>query len=155
MPSRELWWNLATIITIDRLDFPVKIHGQVDRVDELNGVTRIIDYKTGLVADANLKVPDFTKIREEKYHKALQVLLYAFCYTKSKKYDFNTPLEAGIISFKNLKNGFLSTNFSASRTKEHSITEEKLAEFIEEIKAILLEIYDVKIPFIEPADLKY
>jgi hypothetical protein len=147
--------NLAAIIQIDGFDFPIKIHGQVDRVDELNGVTRIIDYKTGMVADMNLKVPDFTKIRADKYHKAIQVLLYAFLYTKSKKHDFSTPLEAGIISFKNLKSGFLSTNFSASRTKEHLITEDKLAEFIEEIKAILTEIYAIEVPFIEPADLKY
>ena len=147
--------NLATIIEVEGLDFPIKIHGQVDRVDELNGVTRIIDYKTGMVAAANLKVPNFTKIRDEKYHKAIQVLLYAFLYTKNKKYEFNKPLEAGIVSFKNLKSGFLATNFSSSRTKDHSITEEKLAEFMEEIKLYLIEIYDLETPFIEPPDLKY
>ena len=147
--------NLAATISVKGLDFPIKIHGQVDRVDELNGITRIIDYKTGMVADTNLKVPDFTKIREEKYHKAIQVLLYAYLFTKSKNHNFNAPLEAGIISFKNLKSGFLSTNFSASRAKEHSITEEKLAEFIEEIKLMIQEIYDINIPFIEPSDLKY
>lgn len=147
--------TLAATIAIEGLDFPVKIHGQVDRVDELNGVTRIIDYKTGMVADANLKVPDFTKIRDEKYHKAIQVLLYAYLYSKGKNHNFNSPLEAGIISFKNLKSSFLSTNFSASRIKDHSITEERLTEFIEEIKLMILEIYDINIPFIEPADLKY
>ena len=147
--------NLAATILVDGLDFPVKIHGQVDRVDELNGVTRIIDYKSGMVSSTNLKVPDFSNIRDEKYHKAVQVLLYAFLYTKNKKYDFNKPLEAGIISFKNLKNGFLSTNFSASRTKDSLITEAKLAEFIEEIKSFLIEMYDLETPFIEPPNLKY
>ena len=142
--------NLATIIEVEGLDFPIKIHGQVDRVYELNGVTRIIDYKTGMVAAANLKVPNFTKIRDEKYHKAIQVLLYAFLYTKNKKYEFNKPLEAGIVSFMNE-----TTNFSSSRTKDHSITEEKLAEFMEEIKLYLIEIYDLETPFIEPPDLKY
>ena len=147
--------NLAATIRVDGLDFPIKIHGQVDRVDELNGVTRIIDYKSGMVSSTNLKVPTFSNIRDEKYHKAVQVLLYAFLYTKSTNYDFNKPLEAGIISFKNLKNGFLSTNFSASRTKDTLITEEKLAEFIEEIKLFLIEIYDLETPFIEPPNLKY
>ena len=147
--------NLAATILVDGLDFPIKIHGQVDRVDELNGVTRIIDYKSGMVSSTNLKVPDFSNIRDEKYHKAVQVLLYAFLYTKNKKYDFNKPLEAGIISFKNLKNGFLSTNFSASRTKDSLITEAKLAEFIEEIKSFLIEMYDLETPFIEPPNLKY
>ena len=147
--------NLAATIEVEGLNFPIKIHGQVDRVDELNGVTRIIDYKSGMVASTNLKVPDFSKIRDEKYHKAIQVLLYAFLYTKSKKHDFNKPLEAGIISFKNLKSGFLSTNFSTSRAKDHLITEEKLEEFIEEIKSFLVEMYDLETPFIEPPNLKY
>jgi hypothetical protein len=147
--------NLAATIEVEGLNFPIKIHGQVDRVDELNGVTRIIDYKSGMVSSTNLKVPTFSKIRDEKYHKAIQVLLYAFLYTKSKKYDFSKPLEAGIISFKNLKSGFLSTNFSTSRAKDHLITEEKLEEFIGEIKSFLIEIYDLETPFIEPPNLKY
>lgn len=147
--------NLAATIRVDGLDFPIKIHGQVDRVDTLNGVTRIIDYKSGMVSSTNLKVPTFSNIRDEKYHKAIQVLLYAFLYTKSTNYDFNTPLEAGIISFKNLKSSFLSANFSTSRTKDTLITAEKLEAFMDEIKSFLLEMYKLETPFIEPPNLKY
>lgn len=148
--------TLATKITIEGLDFPIKLHGQVDRVDELNGVLRIIDYKTGMVQSANLKVPEFDILRDEKYLKAIQVLLYAFCYTNSKNYDFKKPLQAGIYSFKNLKSGFLPINFSSNfRSPNYAITQEKLEEFITELKTYLLEIYSIDIPFIEPPDLKY
>lgn len=148
--------NIATEITIEGIDFPIKIHGQVDRVDELNGVLRIIDYKTGMVSSANLRVLDFEKLREKEQYKAIQVLLYAYLYTKSKKYNFNFPLKAGIYSFKNLNNGFLSINFAAPRkTPETTITEEKLDKFITEIKSYIKEIYTLDIDFIEPADLKY
>jgi len=148
--------DIETTITVEGINFPIKIHGKVDRVDELNGVTRIIDYKTGMVDQGNLKANDFTKFREDKYHKAVQVLLYAFLYIKDKNYDFNNPLEAGIISFKNLKKGFLAINFSKIRSKnDQVITEERLEEFMAEIKNILLEIYNIEIPFIEPTDLKY
>ncbi len=109
-----------------------------------------------MVDQGNLKANDFTKFREDKYHKAVQVLLYAFLYIKDKNYDFNNPLEAGIISFKNLKKGFLAINFSKIRSKnDQVITEERLEEFMAEIKNILLEIYNIEIPFIEPTDLKY
>ncbi|WP_299014429.1 PD-(D/E)XK nuclease family protein [uncultured Polaribacter sp.] len=148
--------NLAAEIKIDGIDFPVKIHGQVDRVDELNGVLRIIDYKTGMVTNANLKVPDFNNLRDDKHLKAIQVLLYAYLYTKNKNYNFTQPLQAGIYSFKNMNSGFLPINFSGNyRQPEVEITQEKLEDFIEEIKTYILEIYNPEINFIEPADLKY
>ena len=148
--------NLATEIAIDGIDFPIKIHGQVDRVDELNGVLRIIDYKTGMVSAGDLKVPDFEKLREKEQYKAIQVLLYGYLYTKSKKYTFNKPLEAGIYSFKNLNSGFLPVNFSSNyRKPDVEITEEKLEEFMSEIKTYIKEMYTLDVDFIEPADLKY
>ncbi|MFK8058927.1 MAG: PD-(D/E)XK nuclease family protein [Polaribacter sp.] len=148
--------NLSTEIQIDGIDFPIKLHGQVDRVDELNGVLRIIDYKTGMVTNGNLRVPDFENLRDEKHLKAIQVLLYAYLYTKSKKHDFNQPLEAGIYSFKNLNSGFLPINFSSNyRKSDVEITKEKLEDFIDEIKTYIQEIYSLETDFIEPADLKY
>ena len=148
--------TLAAEIKIDGIDFPIKIHGQVDRVDELNGVTRIIDYKTGMVHALNLKLTDFEDIRELKYHKAIQVLLYAFLYTQNTNFDFSKPIEAGIFSFKNLKSGFLSMNFSSNyRSPDNAISQEKLDEFMEEIKTILLEMYNKEISFLEPLDLPY
>jgi len=148
--------NLSAEITIEGIDFPVKLHGQVDRVDELNGVLRIIDYKTGMVSSTNLRVPEFENLRDEKHLKAIQVLLYAYLFTKSKNYNFTQPLEAGIYSFKNLNSGFLPIDFALPRKKpETSITAEKLEEFITELKIYIQEIYNPEIDFIEPADLRY
>ena len=148
--------NLFAEITIEGIDFPVKLHGQVDRVDELNGVLRIIDYKTGMVSSANLRVPEFENLRDEKHLKAIQVLLYAYLFTKSKNYNFTQLLEAGIYSFKNLNSGFLPIDFALPRKKpETNITPEKLEEFITELKTYIKEIYNPEIDFIEPADLRY
>lgn len=147
---------LATEIMVEGIDFPIKIHGKVDRIDELNGVVRIIDYKTGMVEAAKLKATDYTNIRDLKHHKAIQVMLYAFLYTKTNNFDFSNNLEAGIISFKNLNAGFLKMNFSSNyRTPDNQITEEKLADFMDEIKTFLIEIYNPEADFIEPADLPY
>ncbi|MDB4036975.1 PD-(D/E)XK nuclease family protein, partial [Polaribacter sp.] len=148
--------NLAAEITIEGIDFPVKLHGQVDRVDELNGVLRIIDYKTGMVSSTNLRVTEFENLRDEKHLKAIQVLLYAYLFTKSKNYNFTQPLEAGIYSFKNLNSGFLPIDFALPRKKpETNITEEKLDQFITELKIYIKEIYNPEIDFTEPADLRY
>jgi len=135
--------DLEATITIDGFDFPIKLRGQVDRIDQLNGVTRIIDYKTGNVTAANLKVSDLSLIGEEKYSKAIQVLLYAFLYSQNFE---STKLEGGIISFKNLKGGFLKVDFDK---KEHEITSEKIDEFLISIKNLIKEIFNPEIPFTE------
>jgi ATP-dependent helicase/nuclease subunit B len=148
--------NLSAEIEIDGIDFPIKIHGNVDRVDELNGEIRIIDYKSGMVQSSELKVLDFEQLRAKEQYKAIQVLLYGYLFTKSKNYDSSKTLKAGIFSFKNLNQGFLSINFSSNyRTPDYTITQEKLEEFLVEIKAYIKEIYNPAIDFIEPPDLKY
>ena len=143
-------------IEIEGINFPVKLHGEVDRVDELNGVTRIIDYKTGMVKTTDLKVVDLELINDFKYTKAIQVLLYSFLYTKNKKFNFNKPIEAGIYSFKNLKNGFLKLNFSSNyRTPDNLVTEEKIEEFMSQLKELIKEIYNKEKSFLEPNDLPF
>ena len=148
--------NLSTEIEIEGINFPIKIHGNVDRVDELNGEIRIIDYKSGMVQGAELKVLDFEKLREKEQYKAIQVLIYAYLYSKENKFNFSKNLKAGIFSFKNLNNGFLAINFSSNfRKPDTAITQEKLEEFMTKLKEYIKEIYNSEIPFIEPADLKY
>lgn len=147
--------NYAPIIHVEGIDVPIKIHGQVDRVDELNGVTRIIDYKTGMVTAAELKITDFEKLRDYKYSKAIQVLLYAFMYMQTEG-AIDKPIQAGIYSFKNLKNGFLQLNFSEKRGgQDNEVNQERIDLFMEQVKILLQEIFNKELPFIEPADLPY
>lgn len=143
--------ELSTKITVDGIQFPIKIHGKVDRIDELNGIIRVIDYKTGFVKSSDLKVTDLPNItNDDTYSKAIQVLLYAFLYSRNQKFDSSKPIEAGVISFRNLREGFLKINFSTARnTSENRITEIKLDEYIVSIKELLQEIYNPKIDFVE------
>lgn len=142
--------NLSAEINIEGIDFPIKIHGKVDRIDKVDGITRIVDYKTGLVTSTQLKMSDFSKMSDDyKYTKALQVMLYAFLYYQENNFDFSQPIEAGIISFKNLNNGFLKMNFAKGRGKEHQITQEKMNEFLVELKRIIAEIFNPEVPFKE------
>lgn len=144
---------LSAQLEIKNLDFPVKLHGIIDRIDEVDGVTRIVDYKTGLVTSAQLKAADFSILSTDyKYTKALQVMLYTYLYSQENKFDFSNPIEAGIISFKNLNNGFLKMNFAEGRGKDYLITDDKMNEFIIELKRILIEIFNSEKPFLENQD---
>jgi hypothetical protein len=69
-----------------------------------------------------------------------------------KKNRIQLPIEAGIISFKNLGAGFLKfgkKESSHSRTKDQMITEETLIDFETQLKNLILEICNPKIDFIE------
>jgi hypothetical protein len=123
---------------------PIKLKGKIDRIDEVDGVLRIIDYKTGKVESSNLIVKDWENlVSEESNSKSFQVLFYAFMYVKNKNINFNTQnIESGIISFKNLKSGFMRINRS-------TINQEILDKFLIQLDKLLLEIYNEKIPFTE------
>ncbi|MCF6180561.1 PD-(D/E)XK nuclease family protein [Lutibacter sp.] len=151
----EIETDLASEIQIKGINYSIKIIGTADRIDELNGVVRIVDYKTGKVISSDLKLPDFSMIKDNyKYTKAMQVMLYSFLYKQTFKKN-NSPMESGIISFKNLNEGFLKINFAAGRSKDYEVTDEKIADFMIEIKEIIKAILNPKNPFIENLDLPF
>lgn len=129
------------------LPFPVLIKGNVDRIEERNGTIRIIDYKTGKVEKSSVTLKTWKGLTEEiKNDKIIQVLAYAFMYEKRAN---SKPIEAGIISFKNLKSGFLPFNFKEEKDSEYVINETVMANYLEQIVLLLKEILDVAVPFEE------
>ncbi|MCM4165503.1 MULTISPECIES: PD-(D/E)XK nuclease family protein [unclassified Arenibacter] len=137
-------------IHVPGLDFPVVLKGKLDRIDEKDGVIRIIDYKTGSVTSSQVEIVDWEDvIRDYNYSKAFQLLCYALMYDHIKPI---ASLEAGIISFKNLGSGLLKYGLKekkGSRIKDNSITQETIAHFMGSIKTLIYEIGDPQVPFIE------
>ena len=151
----DLEVDLSANIEVEGIDFPIKLIGQADRIDKLDGVLRIIDYKTGKVEQSSLNLVSKTKndwdliTKEYKYSKAFQVLLYGYMYAKTNNISFeNQEIESGIISFKNLKAGFMKINKS-------SITNKDMQTFEIELKNLLSEIFNKDIPFIENENLPF
>lgn len=142
-------------ITLDipELAFPVKLTGKVDRVDEFNGTTRIIDYKTGKVEQNKVEIVNWEDITTDydKYSKSFQVLCYALMMQQT--IGLTNAVEAGIISFKNLQSGFLKfatkDRAGAYAKKDTLITNETLESFQIELTKLILEICNLDVDFIE------
>ncbi|MDQ6471360.1 PD-(D/E)XK nuclease family protein [Flavobacterium sp. LHD-80] len=129
------------------LPFPVLIKGNVDRIEQRNGKIRIIDYKTGKVEKANVVLKTWNGLTKElKNDKIIQVLAYAFMFEKEAG---AMPIEVGIISFKNLKSGFLPFGFKEEKELDMVVSKEILDLYLQEIVLLLNEIFDVAIPFEE------
>ena len=137
---------------IEKLSKTVMLTGKVDRVDQYNGTTRIIDYKTGRVASSKVEIVDWEAILTDynKYSKSFQILMYAYMMCKLSM--ISLPVEAGIISFKNLSSGlikFATKPTNNSRTKNYTITQDTLDAFEIELEKLIVEIYDLNIDFKE------
>ncbi len=128
------------------LPFPVLIKGNVDRIEERNGITRIIDYKSGKVEKNNVSLKTWSGLTDEvKNDKIIQVLSYAFMY---EPYT-NKSIEAGIISFKNLKNGFLPFSFKEYKSANTFIDKKILDNYSDQIIILLNQILNSEVSFIE------
>ncbi|AXT18705.1 PD-(D/E)XK nuclease family protein [Flavobacteriaceae bacterium AU392] len=149
----EIETDLQIPISIPELNFPITVNGKVDRVDEFNGKLRIIDYKSGKVEQGKVEIVNWEDITTDydKYSKSFQILMYAFMMHKRKSLNF--PIEVGIISFKNLNAGFLKfakkDRLGAHAKKDFNITSETLDAFYNELKALIIEICNPNIDFIE------
>ena len=129
------------------LPYDIAIQGTVDRIENRNGILRIIDYKTGKVEDKNLKLTTWADLTLEiKNDKIIQILCYAFML--QSEYG-HTDMEAGIISFKNLNAGFLPFTFVDNKVKTTIISKEILDSFTDEIVVVLNQILDQAIDFQE------
>ncbi|WP_339649727.1 PD-(D/E)XK nuclease family protein [uncultured Salegentibacter sp.] len=144
--------TLKSEIRIEHLDFPIFMRGKVDRVENADGITRIIDYKTGKVTQDKIEIVDWEDLASDydKYSKSFQVLAYTKMMQDQSSIDL--PVEAGIISFKNLKSGFLKfgkKDKPRTQDKETAIKKEILGAFEIELKKLITEICDPEIPFKE------
>ncbi|MEC7769857.1 MAG: PD-(D/E)XK nuclease family protein [Bacteroidota bacterium] len=133
-------------ITVPGIDFPIKLKGTLDRVDEFDGTVRIIDYKTGKVEAKNVKITDWEAlITDYDKSKAFQLLCYAYLY--SKKYG-TSDVQAGIISFKHLGKGL----FPFSEDKDTRIHADTLATFENFLFRLISEICNEAVPLTEKID---
>jgi ATP-dependent helicase/DNAse subunit B len=128
----------------------VNFKGSIDRIDMINGTTRIIDYKSG-TGDLNFKEMEFLfdSSRDKRPKPILQVFIYAFFYNMIHPGKLLSP---GIY--------FLRTsfqNFSSTVTYDkHEINDATV--YFDEFEALLNEkveeLFNKNIPFTQTENPK-
>ncbi|MCH4831486.1 PD-(D/E)XK nuclease family protein [Flavobacterium columnare] len=143
----KLETTLLVEIQDPRLPYIVKLSGNVDRIEVRNNTVRIIDYKTGKVEANALKITLWDGLTTDlKNEKIIQLLCYALMYQKELN-EF--PLEVGIISFKNMKAGFMPFGLKVEKEVKTQITTEILESFKTELIQLILLILNQEIAFEE------
>ena len=143
--------DLAKTISLDvkGKNIDIRIGGSADRIDLVENTVRLIDYKTGAVNVADLKITKNKKdgskdkwplMFEDKLDKAFQLMMYAWMYweEKPKVYGLETSISA-------LK--LHSANLPLSIYKETLISEESINRFGDDLKGLIGDIFDKNIAF--------
>ena len=118
-----------------------KIRGKIDRIDEINGKLRVIDYKSGKkLYKGDLEIKEISEIRNEKGIFNLQLLFYMVGIYKEIKAKF---IKSGIICLKNTNDGVLEGIFEG----KDILSAENIMSFEKELITIVNEILDKNIMF--------
>ena len=141
-------------------------YGRTDRIDQFDGLTRVIDYKTGHVNGSDLKVPvrhhdennlDYLKKIPEK---ALQLLLYKYMFLKEHPTITPEQVSASIHGLK-YANAIEFNLTKATPTKSDTDADTAFLEdanFIHDMEAMLAAVVDemlnTNIPFVQAEDDK-
>nr|WP_255709839.1 PD-(D/E)XK nuclease family protein [Pontibacter harenae] len=123
--------TLAAVLPVQVGDeeIMVRVAGKADRIDLTGNELRVIDYKTGKVEKSQLVVKpeevDLHFTTDPKYDKARQLWLYQYILQRTLQQSPETVLQnaphvvpqsitpkSGILSFRNLDAGVLSSEFN-------------------------------------------
>lgn len=140
----------------DKVDFKFKangveqtiiLHGIIDRIDRKNGITRIVDYKTGSDVLRYSNLADVFDTNSNKQNKALiQTLFYTYVFERANAIR---EVEPNLYSIRNMrKEGTFfiegKEKLKLNGAKLESIKE----EFIGFLEAKLAELFDESQPFV-------
>ena len=118
-----------------------KIRGKIDRIDEIDGEIRLIDYKSGKkLFKGDLTIKNSEELREEKGIYNLQLLVYMIGISRELG---GVPMRSGIINLKNMKDGFLEGKFNGICT----LNEENLENYKSEVVLLIKDILNNKNEF--------
>ena len=128
--------DFTTPFTFNGID-AVYLYGIIDRVDRLNGMTRIVDYKTGKVEERKpASIEDF--FTDPKFKASFQTFYYGYLYNRKYASEKITtglyPLQKFSSGMKYYKDG-------------EPIASEEFAEFENQLSIIIAGIFDAAVPF--------
>jgi hypothetical protein len=129
--------------------------GNVDRIDKIGGVTRIVDYKTGTVSESVSSISDlFIDDRKKDPDAWLQTLLYCEAYLVANP---GSNVRPSVYKIKKLNaSGFADKLKLKPRNAEISIDDYSIVrdEFIDGIKVLIHTIFSEDEPFVKTKDAR-
>lgn len=154
MVSLEDFYTAQFPVHTEKRSFKINIGGKIDRVDEVDGVIRVIDYKTGKDKKAISSIPDlFWPEYPHKHHSpGMQVLLYGWLY--QEKYPQEKDVMLGLYYFRSMfeKQYNPVLQMGSGRTKTPVVYQQVQEQYFQELHGKLAELFDESVPFVQTDD---
>ncbi len=145
--EKEVIYKLKIPLKNEEISFRIK--GRIDRIDEKDGIIRIIDYKTG-----NYELKKFDERNPDEYFNRLisdaeykdnfQAFFYGYFYWKNNE---GKKINVGIYPIKKILNGL-------DKLKKDYIEIEEFLMFEYNLRKLFSGIYDSDVAFIQTEDEK-
>lgn len=135
----------------------VKLKGNIDRVDEKDGIVRMLDYKTGSDKIDFFSLEALLMVHGEKLNKgALQTLLYALMF--SKTHPEYARFEPALVVLRGMNKAGNENVRLRDKTEGVEVSAENIHHYLTQVedgvKMVLEEIFDKEIPFNQTNDLR-
>jgi hypothetical protein len=138
------------------LQIEVLTGGKIDRIDTVNGVIRVVDYKTGTVSDSVNSISDlFIDDRKKDVDGWLQTLLYCEAYRSSKPGSIVFP---SVYKIRKLNSEVLFDRLKLKTGSRIDVVvdnyETVREEFLLGLKVLISTIFNYDEPFVKTADAR-
>jgi hypothetical protein len=130
--------------------------GKIDRIDTLNGITRIVDYKTGIVSEYINSIDElFADDRKKDSDAWLQTLLYSEAYLASVP---GASVRPSVYKIKKLSSESIADKLrlkTGSRSEIYVENYETVrSDFLSGLTGLVEKIFDDNEPFVKTTDLR-
>lgn len=126
-------------VVVEGVNRTLVLKGLIDRIDEKDGVIRVVDYKTGYINRGFKSLKElFVSCGKDRNPTALQTFFYSWLFYKNTG-EFPSPC---VYHLKEIANEVVAEfKMGESRKKEHFIFEEHIEEYETLLKELLGEIF--------------
>lgn len=142
--SLEKKYQTTLNANLNEKNTTIHIGGKIDRVDRINGLTRVLDYKTGNVKSTSFKTIDelFERDLKDPKKEILQALVYTWALSEESN---NFEIQPAIYSLRKL----FDENFSPNiKWDKNDFSLDNLKEdLLINLKALISEIYSTENTF--------
>jgi len=147
--------TFQTLVTLTAHEnLPVRLGGQIDRIDKTGDTFRVIDYKTGKVEYKFESIGQLFEVAGKKQNKeALQVLLYAYLLSEDKDYK-NRGIVAGLYGMRDIFKKDFDYHMYQAKGQVIGYFSDVRQPYLEGLEKLLAEIFDPRVPFTKVADKK-